>query len=53
MSLFIDGPPASWEYLQCFETRILDVAKDEGIDLDAKTRACRGRNRRTTRWGRF
>ena len=36
MPLFTDGPPAGTDYLRSYESNILEVAQNEGIDLDAK-----------------
>ena len=36
MALFTDGNPAEIGYLRTYESGILEVAKQEGIDLDAK-----------------
>ncbi len=38
MALFTDGPPNSIETLRQYDTAILDVAKTESIELDAKLR---------------
>lgn len=38
MPLLTDGTPADIEYLQSYESSILDLAATEGIDLDVKLR---------------
>lgn len=38
MALFTDGPPADIEFLRQYDSAVLDVAGQEGIDLEAKLR---------------